>query len=76
MEEPLVSIIVPVYNGERTIERCLRSIQNQSYRNIEIIVIDDGSMDHTGKVIEKYAAKDERFKHIRKVNSVPSVCRR
>ena len=69
MEEPLVSIIVPVYNGERTIERCLRSIQNQSYRNIEIIVIDDGSMDHTGKVIEKYAAKDERFKHIRKVNS-------
>ena len=38
MKEPLVSIIVPVYNGERSIERCLRSIQNQTYRNIEVIV--------------------------------------
>lgn len=69
MEEPLVSIIVPVYNGERTIERCLRSIQNQSYKNIEIIVVDDGSTDHTGNVIEKYAAQDGRFRHIRKENS-------
>ena len=56
MEEPLVSIIVPVYNGERSIERCLRSIQNQTYRNIEVIVVNDGSTDHTDRIIRKYAA--------------------
>lgn len=69
VEQPLVSIIVPVYNGEKTIERCLRSIQNQSYSNIEIIVINDGSTDHTQKVIDKYAASDSRFFVIEKPNS-------
>lgn len=60
---------MPVYNGERTIERCLRSIQNQSYKNIEIIVVNDGSTDHTEKVIEKYAGLDERFCYIKKENN-------
>lgn len=69
MDQPLVSIIVPVYNGEKTIERCLRSIQNQSYSNIEIIVVNDGSTDHTKRVIEKYAAADSRFHYIEKPNS-------
>lgn len=69
MDQPLVSIIVPVYNGEKTIERCLRSIQNQSYSNIEIIVVNDGSTDHTKRVIEKYAAADSRFRYIEKPNS-------
>lgn len=68
-KQPLVSIIVPVYNGERTIERCLCSIRNQSYSNIEVIVVDDGSTDHTARVIEKYAALDPRFHPIRKENS-------
>lgn len=69
MEQPLVSVIVPVYNGEKTIERCLRSIQNQTYSNIEIIVVNDGSTDHTQKVIDKYAASDSRFHAIKKLNS-------
>lgn len=69
MNQPLVSIIVPVYNGEKSIERCLRSIQNQSYPNLEIIVINDGSTDHTEKIIEKYASSDERFHYIKKENS-------
>lgn len=69
MKQPLVSIIVPVYNGERTIERCLRSIQNQSYPNIEVLIVNDGSTDHTEKVIQKYAASDKRFRYIRKENS-------
>ncbi len=69
MDQPLVSIIVPVYNGERTIERCLRSIQNQSYKNIEILVVNDGSTDHTEKVAQKYAAGDKRFRYIKKENS-------
>ncbi|MGN1180184.1 MAG: glycosyltransferase family 2 protein [Suilimivivens sp.] len=69
MGNPMVSIIVPVYNGEKTIERCLRSIQNQSYRNIEVIVVNDGSVDHTEKVIQKYVKNDERFHYIKKDNS-------
>lgn len=69
MKQPLVSIIVPVYNGEKTIERCLRSIQNQSYSNIEIIVVNDGSTDHTQRIIDKYVAADSRFHAITKQNS-------
>lgn len=69
MGEPMVSIIVPVYNGERSIERCLRSIQNQSYKNIEVLVVNDGSTDHTEKVIKKYAGNDARFRCIEKENS-------
>ncbi len=69
MNQPLVSIIVPVYNGEKSIERCLRSIQNQSYSNIEVIIVNDGSTDHTERVIEKYAASDSRFLYIKKDNS-------
>ena len=69
MKEPLVSVIVPVYNGEKSIERCLRSIQNQSYRNIEVLVVNDGSTDHTAKVIQKYAGADSRFHYIQKENS-------
>lgn len=69
MGNPMVSIIVPVYNGERSIERCLRSIQNQSYTNIEVIVVNDGSTDHTEKVIRKYVEGDTRFHYIKKENT-------
>ncbi len=75
MNQPLVSIIVPVYNGERSIERCLRSIQNQSYKNLEVIVVNDGSTDHTEKIIEKYAASDARFLAVTKENSGVSESR-
>ena len=69
MGSPMVSIIVPVYNGEKSIERCLRSIQNQSYTNIEVIVVNDGSTDHTEKVIKKYVEEDARFHYIKKDNT-------
>ena len=69
MGNPMVSIIVPVYNGEKSIERCLRSIQNQSYTNIEVIVVNDGSTDHTEKVIKKYVEEDARFHYIKKENT-------
>lgn len=69
MAQPLVSIIVPVYNGEKTIERCLRSIQNQSYSNIEVLVVNDGSSDHTEKIIRKYVQRDSRFRYIEKENT-------
>ena len=53
-KEPLISIIVPTFNSSRTIEKCLKSIKNQSYKNIEIIVIDNNSSDKTLKIAQKH----------------------
>lgn len=64
----LLSVIVPVYNTEQYLEKCITSIQNQTYINIEIILIDDGSTDNSGKICDKFAAEDERIKVIHKVN--------
>lgn len=60
MDNPLVSIIVPVYNVETYLSQCLDSLQNQSYTNIEVIVIDDGSKDNSWSVLQKYVV-DKRF---------------
>ena len=56
-EGPLVSVIVPTKNSERTIERCLKSIKEQSYKNIELIVVDNYSEDKTFEIANKYADK-------------------
>lgn len=61
-EEPLISVIVPVYNVEKYLRRCLDSIINQTYRNIEIILIDDGSTDGSEKICNEYVKKDKRAK--------------
>lgn len=53
----LVSIIVPIYNAEKYITYCLDSIQNQSYPNFEVILIDDGSPDKCGKICDDYSKK-------------------
>jgi len=58
----LISIIVPVYNAEKQIERCIKSIQNQTYKNIEIIIINDGSTDKSIEIIKKCVQNDERAK--------------
>ena len=50
----LISVIVPAYNAEKCIKRCLNSIMNQTYRNLQIIVINDGSADGTKKILEEY----------------------
>ena len=63
-EKELLSVIVPVYNVDKRIERCLLSITNQSYKNIEIIVIDDGSTDRSGLICDKLAEKDHRIQVI------------
>lgn len=62
MQNPLISIIVPVYNVEKNLAECLESIINQSYTNIEIILIDDGSTDQSGAICDCYAKKDTRIK--------------
>lgn len=55
--EPLISVIVPVYNAEEFLEQCIKNIQNQTYKNIEIIVVDDGSTDNSAEIAERYPIK-------------------
>lgn len=66
--EPLLSIIVPIYNVEKYLERCIDSIINQTYKNLEIILVDDGSKDASGIIADTYASKDDRIKVIHKEN--------
>ena len=70
-----ISIIVPVFNSEKTIERCLTSLINQSYFDIEIIVVDDGSTDRTARLIEKIAEKTSLVKYFYQENSGVSAAR-
>lgn len=63
-----VSVIVPVYNKEKELERCLLSIVTQTYKDLEIIVVDDGSTDGSYDVYTEFANKDKRIKIIRKRN--------
>ena len=62
MENKLVSIIVSVYNGERYIEECIESVLNQDYKNIELILVDDGSFDSSNVILDKYSLKDKKSK--------------
>jgi glycosyltransferase involved in cell wall biosynthesis len=68
-------VIIPVYNAEEYLRYCIDSIVNQTYRNIEIILINDGSTDTSPEICEKYAALDERIKVISKENGGPSDAR-
>ena len=73
--QPLVSIIVPVYNVEKYLSRCINSIINQTLKNIEIILVNDGSTDNCGKIIDEYAKQDERIVAIHKENGGQSSAR-
>lgn len=64
----LISIIIPVYKVEKYIHRCVDSVVNQTYKNLEIILVDDGSPDNCGKICDEYAEKDNRIKVIHKEN--------
>ena len=60
--EPLISIIIPVWKVDRFLEKCLDSVINQTYRNLQIILVDDGSTDQSGKICDNLALKDERIR--------------
>ena len=68
MDKNLVSVIIPLYNTEEFVEEAVRSIMCQTLREIEIIVINDGSTDNSGAICDKYRQKDQRIKVIHKCN--------
>lgn len=63
------SIVVSIYNIEKYISKCIESIINQTYTNIELILVDDGSKDSSGSICDSYATKDNRIKVIHKQNA-------
>lgn len=71
----LISVIVPVYNAEKYLDRCIRSIVNQTYQNLEIILIDDGSSDYSSAICDQWAEKDERIRVFHQVNRGISAAR-
>ena len=71
----LISIIVPIYNVEKYLRQCLDSIMNQTYRNFECLLIDDGSTDNSADICREYASKDSRFRYFEKENGGVSSAR-
>ncbi|MDY6386224.1 MAG: glycosyltransferase [Fibrobacter sp.] len=74
-EQPLISVIVPVYKVEAYLDPCVESIVNQTYRNLEIILVDDGSPDRCPEMCDAWAAKDSRIKVVHKKNGGASDAR-
>ncbi len=75
MNEPRISVIVPVYNGEEYLAQCLASICMQDYQNWECIAVDDGSTDASGTILASYAAKDSRFRVVQEENEGSAAAR-
>jgi glycosyltransferase EpsJ len=74
-DKELVSIIVPVYNSEKYLHLCVESIINQSYKNIELLLIDDGSTDNSGSICDAYASGDSRMRVLHTTNKGPAAAR-
>ena len=75
MNNPVISIIIAVYNAERYIKRCLDSILNQTFNDFEVICINDGSSDDSRKIIKDYAQRDRRIVYIEQENKGVSATR-
>lgn len=69
MEEKLISVIIPVYNVEKYLRECMDSVITQTYKNLEIILVDDGSPDKSGEICDEYSKKDSRVKVLHKENT-------
>lgn len=75
MSNPLISVIVPVYKAEPYLQRCVDSIRNQTYSNLEIILVDDGSPDRCGEMCDAFAKEDKRIRVFHKENGGQSSAR-
>ena len=71
----LISIVITVYNAEKYLEQCLNSIKNQTYKNFEVILVNDGSIDHSESICMDFVKVDTRFKYFTKVNGGASSAR-
>lgn len=74
-QDPLISIICPIYNAEAELPRCVDSVLAQTHRNIELVLVNDGSTDRSGEICDEYAAKDNRVRAIHKENGGASAAR-
>lgn len=75
-EEPLISIVVPVYNAEKYLRQCIESVLNQDFSDYELVLVDDGSKDKSGNICDEYEKKDSRVVVIHKENEGPTTARR
>ena len=74
-KEGKTTIIVPIYNGEKYLARCIESILNQTYANIELLIVDDGSTDSTCQICDEYARRDQRIRYYAQSNQGVSSAR-
>lgn len=75
MNDSLISVIIPIYNAEKTLKRCIDSLLNQTYSNLELLLIDDGSTDNSNKICKKFSLIDKRVKYLKKDNGGVSSAR-
>lgn len=75
MDNPIVSVIIPVYNTEKYLDKCISSVRAQTYKNIEIFLLDDGSSDRSGEICDRHAAEDKRIQVVHACNSGVSHAR-
>jgi len=75
MNIPAISLIIPVYNLEKYLEKALRSVEDQTFKDVEVIIVDDGSTDNSVKIIEKFCKKNSNFKLIIQKNNGPGAAR-
>ncbi|MDO4966368.1 MAG: glycosyltransferase family 2 protein [Lachnospiraceae bacterium] len=68
MDKPIISLIIPVYNTEKHLEKCLNRVIDQTYKNLDIILVDDGSTDESGRICDSYAERDSRIRVFHKIN--------
>ena len=76
MGNPLISIVVPVFNVEKYVAECIKSIIDQTYENIQIILVDDGSTDRSGEICDNFAASDKRIEVIHQDNQGVTAARK
>lgn len=76
MNNILVSVIIPVYNNQNYLRKCLNSVSEQTYKNIEVILVDDGSTDNSGAICDDYSVQDVRFKVYHRENQGASLARK
>ena len=76
VNDPLISVVIPAYNRAATIENCVRSVQGQTYQNLEVIVVDDGSRDATIEIVERLAREDARIRLVQNPDTEPPALAR